>query len=244
MIPEDAILAVDCGNTRLKWGVCDHGGHWLARGTLPLAELARLDTEWASLPQPDAIVVANVAGASVRLCLEQALGRFGKVPFWLTSQASQGGVANAYGDPAQLGVDRWASLIGARHLHPDDCLVVTAGTATTVDLLGADGVFRGGLVLPGVALMKWSLAQRTAGLAERAGQFAWEPRTTADAIETGCLLAQIGAIEKMFAQLPAGALCLLSGGGAAQLAGHLSMPVRVVDNLALEGLARIAMRKG
>ena len=89
--------------------------------------------------------------------------------------------------------------------------------------------------------MKWSLAQRTAGLPERAGRFVDAPRSTADAIETGCLLAQAGAVEKMFARLGSGGLCLLSGGGASALAPHLGIPLRVVDDLVLEGLAHIAV---
>jgi type III pantothenate kinase len=89
--------------------------------------------------------------------------------------------------------------------------------------------------------MKWSLAQRTAGLAERKGRVVDEPRSTADAIDTGCVLAQCGAIEAMFARLEAGAACLMSGGAAAVLAGRLRIPVRMVQDLALEGLARIAL---
>ena len=66
-------------------------------------------------------------------------------------------------------------------------------------------------------------------------------RSTEDAIEAGCMAAQTGAIERMYARLPANALCILSGGGAARLAGQLNIPVHVVDNLVLEGLARIAV---
>jgi type III pantothenate kinase len=155
----------------------------------------------------------------------------------------QCGVTNAYSDPGQLGADRWAALIGARHLHAGACLVVNAGTATTIDLLGGDGVFRGGAIVPGAELMKWSLEEKTAGLARAPGRFAAEPRNTADAIETGCTLAQVGAIERMFARLEPGAVCLLSGGAAASLSGRLGVPLRVVENLALEGLARIAAER-
>jgi type III pantothenate kinase len=118
--------------------------------------------------------------------------------------------------------------------------VVTAGTATTVDVLRGDGRFVGGVILPGLELMKRSLARDTAGLPLAKGRFAGEPRNTADAIETGCLLAQAGAIERAFATMEPGAACVLAGGSARRIARHLSIPVRLVDNLVLEGLVRIA----
>src|SRR5437899_12704171 len=92
------------------------------------------------------------------------------------------------------------------------CFVVTAGTATTVDVLRGDGSFVGGVILPGLELMKRSLARNTAGLSLARGRFSAEPRNTADAIETGCLLAQAGAIERAFATMEHGAACVLAGG--------------------------------
>jgi len=88
--------------------------------------------------------------------------------------------------------------------------------------------------------MKSSLARKTAGLPLARGRFSAEPRNTADAIETGCLLAQAGAIERAFAAMEHGAACVLAGGAASRIAQHLSIPVRLVDNLVLEGLVRIA----
>jgi type III pantothenate kinase len=118
--------------------------------------------------------------------------------------------------------------------------VVTAGTATTVDVLRGDGRFVGGVILPGLELMKCSLARNTAALPLARGRFSAEPRNTADAIETGCVLAQAGAIERAFATMEHGAACVLAGGAARRIARHLSIPVRLVDNLVLEGLVRIA----
>lgn len=242
------ILAIDCGNTRVKWGVWrsqppgapGSGEHWLAIGSLPLFELAQIDSHWSSLPEVSAVAVSNVAGAETRAALQAALRRFGPEPVWVAAQPHQCGVANGYRVPEQLGADRWAALIGARHLHAGTCLVVNAGTATTIDILDATGVFRGGVILPGADLMQWALSERTAGLPRAPGSFSDEPRSTADAIETGTLLAQVGAIEHLFARLEAGALCLLSGGAAGSIAARLSVPLRVVDNLVLEGLVRIA----
>ena len=118
--------------------------------------------------------------------------------------------------------------------------MVCAGTATTVDRLDADGLFRGGLILPGSDLMRSALAQNTAQLPLVDGQYQELPRNTADAIASGCLLAQLGAIERMFAALATApeALCLITGGAAQGMAAHLRIPNRRVENLVLEGLVR------
>jgi type III pantothenate kinase len=235
------ILAIDCGNTRVKWGLREpQSSSWRALGAAPTADIDRLPAEWSALPAPVRIIVANVAGAPARKALTLALSHFGVEPQWVQARASQCGVSSAYIDPGQLGADRWAALIGAWHLQHGACLVVNAGTATTVDLLSAQGVFSGGLIIPGIDLMKRSLEQNTAGLPLAQGSYADEPRCTADAIESGCLQAQAGAIERMFARLEAGAVCLLSGGNAERIAPRLNIPVRVMDNLALEGLVWMA----
>jgi type III pantothenate kinase len=233
------ILAVDCGNSRLKWGLHENGG-WRKIGTVPVSELARLEKSWKNLAPADKVVVANVAGRSVRKRLETIFARRSMVPAWVKAGRRECGVTNGYGQPHQLGADRWAALIGAWSILHGPCLVVTAGTATTMDVLRGDGRFVGGVIFPGLELMKRSLARNTAGLPLARGRFSAEPRNTADAIETGCLLAQAGAIERAFAAMEHGAACVLAGGAARRIARHLSIPVRLVENLVLEGLVRIA----
>jgi type III pantothenate kinase len=233
------ILAVDCGNSRLKWGLHENGG-WRKTGTVPVSELARLEKSWKSLAPADKVVVANVAGRSVRKKLDAIFARRSMGPAWVKARRRECGVTNGYGQPDRLGADRWAALIGAWSILRGPCLVVTAGTATTADILRGDGRFVGGVILPGLELMKRSLARNTAGLPLARGRFSPEPRNTADAIETGCLLAQAGAIERAFATMERGAECVLAGGAARRIGRHLSIPVRLVDNLVLEGLVRIA----
>jgi len=233
------ILAVDCGNSRLKWGLHENGG-WREAGAVPVSELARLEKSWKKFMPADKVVVANVAGQSMRKRLENLFARRSMAPEWVKAKRYECGVTNAYGRPDQLGPDRWAALIGAWSILRAPCLVVAAGTATTVDVLRGDGRFVGGVILPGLDLMKRSLARGTAQLPFARGRFSAEPRNTADAIETGCLLAQAGAIERTFAAMEHGAACVLAGGAARRIARHLSIPVRFVDNLVLEGLVRIA----
>ncbi len=235
------ILCLDAGNTRLKWGLFDTELKQLVGGALAYGELETL-----SLPPAQLAVLANVAGPEVGSRIEALLGCLG-IPLCLAaSNTSQCGVTSAYDNPSQLGVDRWAALIGARGRHQGACLVVMAGTATTVDSLDANGVFCGGLILPGLDLMRASLVKNTAQLGAEAGEFRPLPTNTADAIMSGCLNAQVGAIERQFAAIAhvPGALCLLGGGAAPALESLLAIPFRRADSLVLEGLARMGQVSG
>lgn len=233
-------LLLDVGNTRLKWGLHDASG-WQGQGAILLSALDGFGDVLAGFGRIRRMLGANVAGSTVGGRLGAMLAARDLVPAWIQPQPEAYGVVNRYTEPAQLGADRWAALVGARALHVGGALVVTSGTATTADVLDAEGVFQGGVILPGLDLMRLSLARDTAQLPYSDGRFVAAPRRTADAIVTGCLQAQLGAIERMF-RLVAGepqATCLLNGGAAATLAPHLECPLRVVDNLVLEGLARM-----
>lgn len=228
------ILCLDAGNTRLKWGVFDESACLRANG---VASYDRLDTLEFPFPVEGAIL-SNVAGVEVGERLRDRLFVLGIPLHQAQSSASQCGVTNRYEIPGQLGADRWAALIGARARHKGACLVVMAGTATTVDWLDEGGEFLGGLILPGVDLMRSSLTQNTARLGAEPGRFQRLPGNTADAIMSGCLQAQVGAIERQYRSLSPqeGASCLLAGGAAAWLEPFLAIPFRRVDNLVLEGL--------
>jgi type III pantothenate kinase len=229
------VLCIDSGNTRLKWGLRE-GNAWLGQAAGSLAEPCALAAS------ADRIVACNVGGGTPRSAIEAQATRLSLSVEWVRARPTQCGVTNGYDHPDQLGADRWAALIGARALHAGDCLVVMCGTATTIDLLKADGCFQGGVILPGLDLMRDALASGTVDLPTAAGQFAEQPRNTFDAIASGAVQATAGAIERMFRQLDVmrDPLCLLSGGAAGAVSPRLTFAHRVVNNLVLEGLATIA----
>jgi type III pantothenate kinase len=236
------VLAIDVGNTRVKWGLHD-GRRWRTRAWIETGSVSGLKTVFARLPELDAIVISNVAGEPLRRKLPRMLPAK-PAPVWLRSTRVQAGVKSSYAVPGQLGCDRWASLIGAYQLFGVAAVVVNAGTALTVDALTAEGVFAGGLIVPGVDLMRTALAENTAGLKRRPGKFSFFPDATGDAIMSGAINASCGAIERMAGFLEdagqTAPLCVISGGGAALLVPHLNLEVKLVDNLVLEGLLAIA----
>jgi type III pantothenate kinase len=237
------ILVIDIGNTRIKWGLAEDGS-WLRQGWVLTAQPAELGKAVAALPVPDRILIANVAGAAAQARVAAALPTTAQPARWLVSSAQQCGVRSSYVDPAALGADRWAALIGAWHLTGSACVVVNAGTTMTVDALSGEGVFLGGCIVPGAALMRDALARDTANLALRAGAFSYFPDNTGDAIFSGAVNALSGAVAQVvqFLQQSAGIAprVLLSGGDASLIEARINGTVTVVDNLVLEGLLQIA----
>ncbi len=251
-MPRTFTLLIDVGNTFLKWGLfrpTDTGqahDNRVETGHALLEEITALPAQFAKLPTPGRIVISNVAGTRIRASVIRVLETWPDAPhpYWLVPQDEQCGVRNSYRNPAQLGSDRWAALIGARHLlGRRPAMVVVCGTATTIDFLAVDGLFKGGVIMPGVGLMLRSLHEGTAALPDKTGEFFAYPTQTVDAIASGCQHAQAGAIERLFAlesRHDADTVCLISGGAAAAVAPRLTIPFQLQDNLVLEGLYRIS----
>jgi type III pantothenate kinase len=237
------VLAIDVGNSRIKWGLND-GSRWIDAGAVDHAQRAALQSAWSNLPAGCEAIGSNVSTPHSARSIDALLGVKGIRIRWIESRPVQCGVRNLYTDAAQLGTDRWAALIGTRATHPGACLVVSAGTAVTVDALTAAGDFLGGLILPGLWLMPDALARDTARLARDTGVYADFPRTTADAIASGAIDAVVGAVERFGRRLRVqvgGTVGLVATGGAiGVLKPHLAPDVRVVENLVLEGLLIIA----
>lgn len=244
-------LLIDIGNTRSKWVLSEHGRMLSAVNVCLNAEIAGSSIASDAL-RADKISIANVAGkAMVRTILEVLQKALAPISF-VGVVPSACGVTNGYDDFQQLGVDRWLALIAAHAAQPSSCLVVSAGTAITIDALHvrpavAQAQFIGGLIMPGLSLMRNALSANTAQLNVAAGQVVDFPSNTQDAIYSGCISAAIGAIQQQWRLLSgldhALPKLLLSGGDAALLAQYLPPPlaerVIIMDNLVLRGLLQI-----
>jgi type III pantothenate kinase len=240
MVP-DTILAIDAGNSRIKWGVHD-GRAWTAMVAIETARAGDLSESLRGIKTVGLAIASNVAGAAVQAAIEAACK--GLAVRFVRSEASQLGVTNGYRDPSQLGTDRWVALIAAHHARPGHKLVINAGTALTIDALTGDGRFLGGLIVPGPALMRRSLDRATAALRESEGAVRDFPASTPEAIATGAVLACAGAAERLAKSMDAHGtppgLIILSGGAARELAPALGLPHELHENLVLDGLQLIA----
>jgi len=238
-----SILAIDAGNTRIKWGV-HRDGRFASTRAMPTGEAEALALAWQGEMPVGRAIASNVAGPRVREALEKACTRGGIALEVIRSRDEQLGVRNGYREPSQLGTDRWAALIAAHGDAPQNQLVVNVGTALTIDALAGDGRFLGGLIVPGPALMRRSLDRGTADLRLTEGDYADFPRATPDAITSGAIHACAGAVERMAAVMAEQgvepARIVLSGGAAGDLAAHLPIEVAIRENLVLDGLVLIA----
>jgi len=239
------LLVIDSGNSFIKWGIHD-GTQWLIQNKVANNDFSSLQTQWDDLTvQPSAIMISHVANQFVRDKLFNLLSFWSVSPHWVKALSSQCNVYNGYTDPSQLGCDRWVALIAARHLLQQSCLVINVGTAMTVDALSDSGRFLGGIILPGVNLMLRSLKENTAQLDDTAGSYQDFPSNTNNAIFSGAVQSALGSIERM-RQLLSEQLgyplknCIISGGGAHILLPYINFPVRIIDNIVLEGLVIIA----
>jgi type III pantothenate kinase len=252
-------LAIDVGNTRLKWALYAApypGAKQLAHGAVFLETIDDLaEKHWKAVPEPASMLGCVVAGDVVRRRVEEQLDLvegWNVEPHWVVPSAHEAGVSNGYEHPSRLGADRWVALAGARaHVlaagAPRPALVVMVGTAVTVDALDAEGRFLGGLILPGFGLMLKALEMGTAGLRVPTGEVVDFPTNTSDALMSGGAAAMAGAVERQYRKLLARTgqepLLLMTGGAAVKLGPIVEHPVVHADTLIFDGLLAMQARR-
>jgi type III pantothenate kinase len=248
-----SFLAIDIGNTRLKWALYatpQPGARALHHGAVFLETIEDLaEQHWAGLPTPYSMLGCVVAGDAVRRRVETQMELWDLEPHWVVPSSHEAGLMNGYDHPSRLGADRWVALAGARSRvlaassagsPPRPALVVMVGTAVTVDALDAQGRFLGGLILPGFGLMLRALEMGTAALKVPTGEIVDFPTNTSDALMSGGANAIAGAIQRQARrlQLRTGMepLLLMTGGAAVKLAPITDMPFETIDSLIFDGL--------
>lgn len=249
----ERLLLLDGGNSQLKWAWVENG-IFTAVSRAPYRDLSRLGAEWAERADDRVrIVGCAVCGESKKAQVQEQLA---STIEWLPSSAQALGIRNHYRHPEEHGSDRWFNALGSRRFSRNACVVVSCGTAVTVDALTDDGHYLGGTIMPGFHLMKESLAVRTANLNRPAGKRYPFPTTTSNAIASGMMDAVCGSImmmhgrlkEKIGAGKPVDVI--ITGGGAAKVAEALppaflaENTVRVADNLVIHGLLNMIAAEG
>ena len=250
-------LAIDIGNTRLKWALYPEarpGAEPMASGAEFLENIDKLaDGEWAQLPVPDRMLGCCVAGDAVKRRVEEQMEELWLVPaHWVVASAAEAGVINGYDHPTRLGADRWVAMIGARHRMlasgpPRPMVIVMVGTAVTVEALDTSGRFLGGFILPGHGIMLRALESGTAGLHVPTGDVREFPTNTSDALTSGGTFAIAGAIERMVQHVrqhcgtePVG---YMTGGAGWKMAPHMSVQFELVESLIFDGLLVMAQSR-
>ena len=251
--PRHDILAIDVGNTRLKWALYDAhrpGAALIAHGAEFLDHIDRLaESSWGQLPVPTRILGCVVAGDAAK----RRVSRWSK---WCVGRgAAMGGVvgrrAGAYQrlrPPFAPGV-RPLGGHGGRAPPPAGpgparpLVVVMVGTAVTVECIDVDGV-PGRPHPAGPRHHAACTGDRHRWPACAHGRGAAFPTNTSDALTSGGTYAIAGAVERMYQHLlqhcgqePA---CIMTGGAGWKMAPSMTRPFELVDNLIFDGLLEIA----
>ena len=249
-------LALDVGNTRLKWAQYESaapGSKLLGQGAEFLENIDKLaDGDWRSIAPPGKILGCIVAGDAIKRRVVEQLELWDVLPNWVISSPQEAGVTNGYEHPARLGADRWVAIIGARHRllargSSQPCIVVMVGTAVTVEAIDASGKFLGGIILPGHGIMLRALESGTAGLHVPTGEVCDFPTNTSDALTSGGTFAIAGAVQRMVENVKRhcgkAPVCIMTGGAGWKMVPSMSVEVELVDSLIFDGLLEIAQRR-
>jgi type III pantothenate kinase len=252
-----AFLAVDVGNTRLKWALYEAprpGAALQAHGAEFLENIDKLaDGTWSGIAAPDRMLGCAVAADAVKRRVEEQMEEHWDVSAqWVVPNAGEAGLVNGYDHPTRLGADRWVAMIGGWHRllargEPRPMVVVMVGTAVTVEAVDAHGRFLGGFILPGHGIMLRALESGTAGLHVPTGDVREFPTNTSDALTSGGTYAIAGAIERMVQHVRrhcgAEPTCFMTGGAGWKMAPHMSVPFELVESLIFDGLLEIAHQR-
>ena len=233
-------LLIDIGNTRIKWQHRDEKNIILS-GSILVENF--MDIDFSTIKSIDKIIIANVNSSIVLDKMREILNVF-KCPIIEASTDSNEYLINDYEDIKMLGVDRWMSALGAWKLYQRSLLIINAGTAITIDLIDLDqkdkAHFKGGMILPGVAISLAVLNNSTNLIDTEIGKSHYPSLNTKDAVTTGIMTSIQGAVNLVCRKLPSSLPILLTGGDAnliyEQAEDDWKSRIKLEGDLIFEGL--------
>jgi len=241
------ILLIDSGNTAIKWAfVIDEQFQEMSRlipSSENLAEQLHRITTSKQNNKVQAIYISNVAGVNREKELSAwCLEVYQIEPVYAFVSHEFNGLVNAYNPFEKLGVDRWLALIAANDCFVGPICVVDIGTAVTIDAIDDKKHYIGGVILPGLSLMRQSLQQNTDAIGSMQDRIDTNifAKNTEQAVSSGSSLAIAATVDKMVDKLRIhtnkSVTCVLTGGDALRVQSYLSYPIEAVPDLVLKGL--------
>src|SRR5277367_3575839 len=240
------ILVIDVGNTRLKWA-------WLtSTGLSDQQAVVHRDATpgiWTTAlfesgQKPSRVLVSNVAGPDMAKTLSRLAKKVFRINIeFITATREFQGLTSGYLDPSLLGADRWLALIGAWTRARSALCVVDAGTAVKVDGVDDNGQHLGGLIAPGIHMMREILTSKTSDIAKAA--FRSTPslagvlaNNTVAAVSRGGVFALAGmadrAADVIAKSTGAAPKLFVTGGDASMISGTMRTHGEIVPDLVLQ----------
>ena len=254
-------LLIDAGNSSLKWAVLKKDGSLTTQEKVfyadktPLQCFENLINKQSQ--QCNALLMVSVLGSDFAKNVEALTAKASMQFYSVKSQKKLAGLKNAYAEPHKLGADRFVAMIAAYHLgNKEACIVIDAGTATTIDAIDANGQHLGGLILPGIQLCSSSLLENTALLPlwnKDDETFTPElfSKETSQAIASASVIGLAGAIESICSKMANELLVdssqpikrILCGGDAEAILPFMESDYEHQKDLLMIGLKTIAQLK-
>lgn len=250
-------LCIDIGNTSAHFGVVE--GRQVSRvGHFPTTDL--LGGPWRSLSQTLAPLWAEATGIAfcsvvpaVNANLRTSLAEAGRPIFQLTHESCNG-LNLVYPKPEEIGQDRIANAIAAQEYYGTPAVVIDMGTAVTFDIVSSKG-YEGGIIAPGLAIMRKYLHDQTALLPELSEEDLVDTKgaigkSTVQAMQFGVAIGFSGMIDALLKRVreelrskgEPEPVVLSTGGSIANLTCDWAGKSEFVENLTLQGLAVAAGR--
>jgi len=253
------LLAIEQGNTNTLFAVHD-GEHWIAqwRAATDASRTADEYAVWLSqllamaglaLGDLDACIISSVVPQSL-FNLRNLARRYLHVEPSVIGENVDLGIEVRILKPTEAGADRLVNAIGAHVAYPGDLVVVDSGTATTFDVVAADGAFEGGVIAPGINLSMQALHDAAAQLPRVAIRRPSGNRVigvdTVGAMQSGVFWGYISMIEGLVARIRSEwgkPMTVIGTGGIASLFEHATTAIDVFDHdLTIRGLLEIYRR--
>lgn len=239
-------LLIDAGNTRIKC-LLVNGSDLKAEMYFATNDYVAGMNAWLmGVKGLDRIVVSSVIGKDFEAWLTLQCSELGLIaPEFPKTDTLNLGVSLSYQDPSRFGIDRYLAITAAYEQVGGAVLVVDCGTAVTVDAVDDNGIHRGGVIMPGIEMMKQALMQKAKEIdevdADGLDVFA---HSTSSGVSSGALMAVVGGIrevlERQSGLMNSESQCLITGGSSRVVAEYLGLPCRVCHNLVFDGLKMFA----
>lgn len=241
------LLLIDVGNTQTVVGLDDGADTRVWRLS---TQAARTSDEYRLLLRSLLDGEVRVDGAAlssvvppVTVALRSAIAELAGVKPIVVGPGTRTGMPLRVDNPREVGADRIVNALGAIDRFGAPVVMVDFGTATTVDLVGADGEYRGGAIAPGLTIAADALVESTAALRrvdvvaprQAAG------RNTVEAIQSGLVFGYAGLVDGLIARILAeqggeGIPIVATGGLAEVVIPHCSHAITLDPHLTLRGL--------
>ena len=242
-------LLIDIGNTKTKWMLRDQRKIYQEDSFLT----EDIDQDHFMFSDKiQKIFISNVASFEKEAILKIKLKKFSCPIEFIKPQKKWKHLFNGYQDSSSLGVDRWLSALSVSNSIQKSTVIVSVGTAVTIDYLSFDKkehqyTFEGGVILPGLHLTKNVLSQNTAQLKNDEGAFQMPAINTANAIQSGFILSVLGNLKSFYDlawSKSKDVNIVLSGGDAEYIYQHLTEDLKshslIKKDLVLDGLFVLA----